>query len=120
MNGDLIAGRIKVVQKSNEELVREWQTLPWLTRDGRKQEKYDERKYDDHLADACLYGWRDCRAYSATAKVDKPQPDSPEFWQKWAEEEEQRENKEAYMRSQVPWWEEGDGDYESEQQEEWL
>ena len=119
MNGDLIAGRIKVVQKSNEELMREWQTLPWLLRDGRKQEKYDERKYDDHLADACLYGWRDCRAYSATTKVEKPQPNSPEYWEKWAEEEEQRENKEAYMQSRVPWWEDGDESYESEQQEDW-
>ncbi len=120
MNGDLIASRIKVVKNPNEELVREWQTLPWITRDGRKQEKYDERKYDDHLADACLYGWRDCRGFQSTDPVESPQPNTPQFWEKWAKEEEERENKEAYLESQAAWWEKGeDGELVVDAFEDW-
>ena len=120
MNGDLISGRIKLVTNPNEDLVREWQTLPWLTRDGRKQEKYDERRYDDHLADACLYGWRDCRGFNAVDRVTAPQPNTPEFWDSWAKEQEESDNREAYLESQASWWEKGaDDDVEPDAFEDW-
>ena len=120
MNGDMIAERIKVVGRTNEELIREWQTLPWLLKDGRKQEKYDERKYDDHLADACLYGWRDCRGFQSTSQEKPPSENSPEFWENWAKEEEEEESREAYLASQAPWWEkDADGNVSEDAFEDW-
>ena len=43
--------------------------------------RIDER-FDDHLCDALLYGWRACRQYFYDPELAGPSPGTPEYAQK--------------------------------------
>jgi hypothetical protein len=58
LNGDLLAGRLKVVGHRNRDLVAEMSSLPWS-----EDRSKPEEGFEDHLCDAMLYGWRACQAY---------------------------------------------------------
>ncbi len=78
--GDLKSGNIKVFP-GNEELLAEWQILPWdedraLPADG----------YEDHLSDAALYAWRCCYAYVETVRKAGPKRGTPEFDEREAQD----------------------------------
>lgn len=75
MVGDLRAGLIKVMP-GNEDLLKEWNELPWD-----EEREMPAEDYEDHLADAALYAWRVVYAYTEGSRVDGPAPGTPEAWQ---------------------------------------
>lgn len=84
MNDAVNEGRVRLLVGSyGEVLLREWDELPWAD-DGRTAEAPG---FDNHAADAALYGWRRVSAYCAkpvavTAHV------SPEVWATASEQKE--------------------------------
>lgn len=58
-NGDLERNLIQVVNGECDQLVKEYHELPWAD-DGRSEEADG---FDNHCADATLYGWRACQQY---------------------------------------------------------
>ncbi len=55
--GDMEKGRIKVLHGC-EELLGEWSKIPW-----NKDHSGEEEGFENHLADATLYGWREAYAW---------------------------------------------------------
>jgi hypothetical protein len=82
MNGDFRSGQIVIVEHRNLELIRELETLPW--KDERREEIADG--YEDHIFDAAIYAWRECRAWMNEPYKQRPKQGSRE----WAKEEEKR------------------------------
>lgn len=74
MNSDMLAGRIKVPTFS--EIPEEWRHLVWDVESSKKKE--DER-FDNHLADACLYAWRESRHFLFRKPRKQPKPGTPEY-----------------------------------------
>lgn len=60
LNGDLERGRMKVVRDHCRPLLDEWAELPW---DEERQRESDG--FENHCADAALYGWRAANAFFA-------------------------------------------------------
>ncbi len=89
MNGDLRSGALKLLP-GNEELLDEMTMLQW---DPYKMQrgKFDfDKKFADHLCDALLYGWRECKHHTYMPEELPPQPGSKEWYaeqeKKWVEE----------------------------------
>lgn len=98
LNGDLRNGNIKIVRETNGALLDEIRTLQWNERRNGPMDKDD-----DHLADAFLYGWRECKSFAAGWEENDPLPGTPEYWAKyeegiWADAEKKLEN------ASKAWW----------------
>ena len=96
-NGDLEKGRIKVVRGMCEQLVSEWQELPW--HESRQREMGG---FDNHCADSTLYGWRKCMAF-----VERPRPASAndaERAAEYAEAIEEADVAAAERAAADDWW----------------
>lgn len=78
MNGDFILGNVRVELDAAAILVDEWAGLVWDQRvQGRRVE---HPACPNHAADAALYAWRHCYAYTAEiAARPRPPPGSPEL-----------------------------------------
>lgn len=72
MVGDMKAGLLKVFP-GNDALLEEWSRLPW---DEERAMPADD--YEDHLADAALYGFRACYGYIEETRKLPPEKGSPE------------------------------------------
>lgn len=82
MNGDFRAGQIVIIEHRNLELIAEMETLPW--KDERREEIAEG--YEDHIFDASIYAWRECRAW-----MNEPYKAGPkEGTKEWRKEEERR------------------------------
>lgn len=66
LNGDLKAGKIKILRPANLDLIKEIVELPWD--EGRKKE---HAGFDNHLTDSLLYIWRACTTYLQKLPDDK-------------------------------------------------
>lgn len=91
MNDDFRTGRIKI--KEGEDLTEEWNSVQWDI-----IEKKFRDDQEDHLADAALYGWRECQHYLAE---DKPEPKKeahhPDAYAEYlTQKREEKENEENY------------------------
>jgi len=76
LNGYLDAGQMKLLEgPATQQLVEELELLQWNEdRDG-----YDDR-FQDHCADAWLYGWRECYAWNENLPPDVgPRPGTPAY-----------------------------------------
>lgn len=64
INGDLQSGAIKIYKRRNQALIDELGTILWMEDEAGNPDhtRIDER-FDNHLSDALLYGWRACRQY---------------------------------------------------------
>ena len=71
MNSDMLTGRVKVLQGCG--LIAEWELLQWD--DDRKKE---DGRFENHLADACLYAWRESRHFAYESRFRIPALGSPE------------------------------------------
>lgn len=60
LNGDLERGRVKVVAAECAQLTTEWLELPW-----HEDQDREASGFDNHCADAMLYGWRAAWAHFA-------------------------------------------------------
>jgi len=97
MNSDFQRGLIKAGSQSP--IVDEWELLQW--QDDRKKE---DPRYDNHLADACLYAWRESRHYRyAGEPIAPPEYGTPRFW---AQEEERMFSDaiKSVDKEDAPWW----------------
>jgi hypothetical protein len=73
MNSDMMLGRVKVYE--NCPLIEEWKALPWNDeRDG------ENPNHANHLADACLYAWRDSKHFSGKTVLPGPEKGSAEWF----------------------------------------
>jgi hypothetical protein len=102
--GDLKSGNIKVFP-GNEELLEEWQILPWD-----EERAMPADGYEDHLSDAALYAWRCCYAYVETVRKHGPKRGTPEFEELEAKEifdrrmhEIQEQEPDAWQRENQQW-----------------
>lgn len=66
-NGDLERGRVKVVESDCQQLIEEYQQLPWADESRTKEAE----GFDNHCADGTLYGWRACQAYLAELSMQQ-------------------------------------------------
>jgi hypothetical protein len=81
LNGDMARGRVKIARPACDQLRAEWLELPW-----HEDRSKEAEGFDNHCADAVLYGWRAACAYlEEPAVVVAPKPGTPEAWR--AEEE---------------------------------
>ena len=97
LNGDLQLGRLRLFP-GNEAMVQEWLVLPWDP-----ERRMPAEGFEDHLADACLYGWRAAWAY--TAKPEELPPPSPDA--NPGKEEYLRRRKQERGTKQQPSWRRG-------------
>jgi hypothetical protein len=58
MNGALERGQIKLVRGACDDLMREWQSLPW-----HENGRVEDPAADNHCADSCMYVWHTSGAY---------------------------------------------------------
>lgn len=87
MNSDLQRGLVKVHRPVAKELAEEWMNLIW---DTEKEQKVEDPRYPNHLADAALYAWRFCYNYAAEERSVDPQKDTDDYMKQWWEEEAER------------------------------
>ncbi len=112
MNGDLRTGVLKVVERDAIPLIEEWELLPWKDE---RQLTYEDRKHEDHLADAALYGWRNLRGYDATNRLRETEPGTSQWYNEQADLEERRaaEEEERRAKGEDEWdWGEEDASME--------
>lgn len=79
MNSDMVAGR--VLAPRGNELCSEWAILQY----DEDRKKEDER-FENHLADACLYAWRESRHYLHKPHEALPTAGTPEYYARQADE----------------------------------
>lgn len=97
MRDDVIEGVLKVFNEDCNELSTEWESLQWKN----DQKKDEDPRCQNHLSDATLYAWRECRHFFYKKKELKPDPNSDEFMNLMEElESKKMENKES-----EEWWE---------------
>lgn len=84
MNSDFQKGLIKVVDGVADNLIDEWMNLIW---DTEKNQRIEDSRYENHLADAALYAWRYCYNYVQQEKPRTLDRDSEEFVDAWLEKE---------------------------------
>lgn len=73
MNSDLAAGRIKVLEGCG--VLDEWRLLQWD-----EDRPVEDSRFDNHLADAALYAWRESRHYISTERAEKVNPGSAAYY----------------------------------------
>lgn len=108
LNGDLRSGALKMVGRDNEELIEELQMLQWDLRRLAVGSYEYERGYADHLCDALLYAWRDCRHFwvateygligqAKPKQLSGPDAEAERFWAK--------KMKDVTTEKKAAWWE---------------
>lgn len=75
LRDDIIEGKVKVLEKTNNELLTEWKQLQWRN----AQKEQEDPRCQNHISDATLYAWRESRHYSATNEPIKKSRDSQEY-----------------------------------------
>lgn len=98
LNGDLQSGALKLVRSKNLDLIDEMSSLQWETNEDGKSDyqKIDDR-FDDHLCDAMLYGWRACKHFLNEFEEHAPDPWTAEG-RRIREEREEEEAQAQYRR----------------------
>lgn len=81
MRDDVIQGNLVLVKGKTGELFTEWSALQW--KDDNKQD--EDPRCQNHLSDATLYDWRECRNY--TWKPKDPEKSLDEQAAEWEREE---------------------------------
>lgn len=113
MAGEMRQGLVKVFP-GNEELLKEWNTLPW-------DEEHDKPApdYEDHLAEATLYAWRATSGYLEHIRIAGPVPGSIEALEAEAENIFERRMLEV-QRPESEWWDSGTVTDTQSAESEWL
>lgn len=112
MTSDMKAGLLKVFD-GNPALLDEWSKLPW---DESRDNPMDGHK--DHLADACLYAWREACHFLEEVRKNPPKKGSKEAYDLEADEIFERRMLEVGKKKNAEtgeWW-----DDEQQQGVPWL
>ena len=83
MNSDLKACNVKV--KRGMELLIEWDKLQY-----NKSGTAEDKRFDNHLSDACFYAWQESRHFLYEEKEMPVIPGSPEYFRRLEEDMEQK------------------------------
>lgn len=78
-NVDFTLGKIKIVQNTNTEYIKEISNLPWKETN-KKYGREEHPAFDNHLADAALYGFRYAYHYRAKPIIIKKEEDKMVEW----------------------------------------
>jgi hypothetical protein len=101
LNGDLARHQL-LICPGNEALVSEMAELPW-----NHDRSLPEHGFEDHLCDAMLYGWRECRSYlNQPREASGPKLGTREYYSKIEAEIEEANTK---PKVEQAWWETWDG-----------
>lgn len=107
LNGDLHAGVLSIVEKDNQGLIAEANLLQWRADAAGKpadKARREDPRFENHLCDAFLYGYRYCRQWLHEDEENPPMKGSVE-WAKAAEDLIEAEAIKAYHRANNPVWE---------------
>jgi PBSX family phage terminase large subunit len=83
MNSDLKACNVKI--KRGMELLTEWDKLQY-----NKSGTAEDKRFDNHLSDACFYAWQESRHFLYEEKEMPVIPGSKEYYRRLEEEMEQK------------------------------
>ena len=83
MNSDLKACNVKI--KRGMELLTEWDKLQY-----NKSGTAEDKRFDNHLSDACFYAWQESRHYLYEEKEMPVIPGSKEYYRRLEEDMEQK------------------------------
>lgn len=100
LRGDLKAGIMRIVRRENADLLDEVHLLQW--NDDRTG---TDDRFEDHLADAWLYGYRECRHYLHEPVENAPIAGTPDWYNKLEAKFEEEVRKSVI--SDGDWWEKG-------------
>ena len=75
LKDDAILGTIQLVANKCGPLVTEWSSLIWKN----DLKKDEDPRCQNHLSDATLYAWRECRHYTFKPPTRKPKPGEPGY-----------------------------------------
>jgi hypothetical protein len=98
LNGDLRSGFVKV--PSDSEIVGEWNLLQWA-----ENQKTEDKRFENHLADAFLYAWRESKHYCSEELPFNPRYGTKEYWEKIWDEWENVECEKIEKENRMDWWE---------------
>ena len=105
MNGDLRTGSIQICADKNKDLIEEISLLQWnVDAMERGRMMIDDRRFQDHLSDAFLYAWRECKHHGDDYEIEGPTIGSPEHYRAEAERMEREEMERFEAESENPWW----------------
>lgn len=111
--GDLRSAHLKVMP-GNDDLLREWQTLPWD-----EEREAPAEGYEDHLADACLYAWRATYSYLESVRAAPPKPGTPEAFEAEADEMFERRLQDV-LKKDIEWWNVPEATWTVELEQNWT
>ena len=83
MNSDLQSGKIQVQHRLK--LLEEWDKLQF-----NQSGTAEDKRFDNHLSDACLYAWMESRHYLYEEAPFEPIKGSKEWWKRYEDEIEER------------------------------
>ena len=101
LNGDLATDTVLINEAANTELIEEMTVLQW----DEKKLRPDDTRYDDHLCDALLYGWRYCYQYLYTPEEAKVEFGSPQYWSQVEDKMEEDQERLLEKSYTTAWWE---------------
>ena len=78
MNDDFRRGLIRIVRHANQDYVDELLNLQWDPDGDPEKPEEDTGRSPNHLCDAGLYAWRECRHYRAKEEAPAPPRPTPE------------------------------------------
>lgn len=117
LNGDLRSNSLQVVRNTNEDLIHDCGLLQWdysRAKRGKRpngapfldseKARIDDRT-PDHLTDAFLYAYRACKQFLNEARLEAPEPGSPEWIRVQEDEMLEAARKKALGESEEqPFW----------------
>ena len=104
LNGDLRSGVVGVYKDANKDLLTELSLLQWDSGFLAKNAAREDSHFANHLCDATLYAWRECRHHGAAWEENAPKPGTPSYWQA-VEESIWKQELEDAERPAAVWWE---------------
>ncbi len=104
MNSDLAAGIMTLAQDGCKEMVEQVKRLQWDSELLMKGKQDFDTQFDDHMADAWLYGYRLCYHHSEDWVQNKPKFESDEYWQAKEDAEIARRLGRLERQQDEPWF----------------
>lgn len=98
LKDDAIMGKIMLLEGGTGELLTEWSQLQW--KDENKQA--EDPRCQNHLSDATLYAWRECKHYTYDPEEAPKHMDSDAFMDAFEEKEAEDLRREV---EENEWWE---------------
>jgi hypothetical protein len=107
LNGALASKQLRLVEHTTVQLIKEWLELPWHK--GRKKEEAEGTHkeadgFENHCADATLYGWRACLAYAEETPEKKPEVATKKYYDYLQEQIEAQQVQKWEDRKNKEWW----------------